>query len=331
MTVSSRSRAVRPSGKTVSLSIALGAAAAGVLPSCRVPRGVAITARLETSLGPRRKTATRTLKGSNLRAITARRTVLGPVGDPVSEASGLAESRRHPGRFYTHDDSGGPASIFVLAGDGSIRAILPVAGVTNRDWEDIATGPGPGRSAIYVGEIGDNGAVHDSVSVHRVPEPDLDGVPGGATLAAVEPETAEFTYPDGPRDAEALIVDPSTGDLYLITKREDRARVYRAADPDFGSGTVSQLEFMGELDYSGVVAADSCPDGETVLVKTYFGVLAHVSGEGVGAALRESGQDRLYLPDFSFPQDEAIATDPWCSGYAVLPEGRGAPLARYTP
>lgn len=330
-TVADRSRTGRAPGRKITVSTGLGADAGRVLPSCKVPRGVAVTARVTSRFGQVRKTAIRTLRGSALRAVTARRIELGPVGSPISEASGLAESRRHPGRFYTHDDSGGPASVFVLAEDGSIRATLPLAGVANRDWEDIAVGPGPTGGSIYVGEIGDNSAVHDSISIHRVPEPDLAGVPEGATLAAVEPATAELTYPDGPRDAEALVVDPVSGDLYLITKREDRARIYRATEPGFDSGESSELEFVGELDYTGVVAADSCPDGETVLVKTYLDIYAHVSGGGVESALRAPGTRRLYSPDFSFPQDEAIAADPWCAGYSVLPEGSGAPLSRYVP
>jgi hypothetical protein len=329
--VADRSRTAGPSDRKVAVAIGLGPAASQVLPSCKVPRGVAVTIRVTSRLGQVRKTAVRTIRGSNLRAVTTRRVELGAVGSPITESSGLVESRRHPGRFYTHDDSGGPASVFVLAEDGSVRATLPLAGVTNRDWEDIAIGPGPGGDAIFVGEIGDNSAVHDSVSVHRVPEPALSGVPHGSTLSAIEPSTAEFTYPDGPRDAEALVADPASGDLYLITKREDRARVYRAVDPDFDSPGPSELEFVRELDYTGVVAADACPDGETVLVKTYFGIYAHVSSEGIEQALAAPGASRLYLPDFSFPQDESVAADPWCSGYSVLPEGSGAPLARYVP
>lgn len=311
--------------------VGLGPAASQVLPSCKVPQGVAVTIRVTSRLGQVRKTAIRTIRGSALRAVTTRRVELGVVGSPINEASGLVESRRHPGRLYTHDDSGGPASVFVLAEDGSVRAIQPLSGVANRDWEDIAIGPGPAGTWIYVGEVGDNSASHDSISVHRIPEPSLDGVPDGATLGAVVPGTAEFTYPDGARDAESLLIDPSNGDLYLITKRESRARVYRAPDPDFDSPEPSELEFVGELDYSGVVAADSCPDGETVLVKTYLGIYAHVSPAGLGPALATPGSSRLYLPDLSFPQDESIAADPWCSGYSVLPEGSGAPLARYVP
>ncbi|MFM9077026.1 MAG: hypothetical protein ACKORM_02180 [Solirubrobacterales bacterium] len=80
-----------------------------------------------------------------------------------------------------------------------------------------------------------------------------------------------------------------------------------------------------------MVGADVCPDGQTVLVKTYPEVLAYVSDSGVEAALTGEPAQRLYEPQISFFQDETVAADPWCTGYSVLPEGSGAPLARYAP
>ena len=97
------------------------------------------------------------------------------------------------------------------------------------------------------------------------------------------------------------------------------------------AGETVTLEYMGELPFSGVVAADVCPDGQTVLVKSYFGVQAFVSGSGVARALAGEPASRPYEPQIAFSQDESIATDPWCTGYSVLPEGEGAPLIRYAP
>jgi hypothetical protein len=41
----------------------------------------------------------------------------------------------------------------------------------------------------------------------------------------------ELTYPDGSKDAETLLVDPLSGDIYVIAKREFFCKVYRAAYP----------------------------------------------------------------------------------------------------
>jgi hypothetical protein len=41
-----------------------------------------------------------------------------------------------------------------------------------------------------------------------------------------------FQYPDGSRDAETLLLDPLTKDIYVISKREfEDIRVYRAPYP----------------------------------------------------------------------------------------------------
>lgn len=328
--VASGSAGRRTAGKRTTLRVRLVAPADVALPYCRLVEGSSLTVKLVSRRGRERSQTVRTVEGDRYRAEPSRRIGLGPVGEPVTEASGLAESRRSPGTFYTHDDSGGNAEVFVLADDGSVAAVQPLAGVVNRDWEDIALGPGRKGGLIYIGEIGDNGGSRSSITVYRIPEPEVAGLSEGTVLPAVVPDFVDLEYPDGARDAEALLVDPLTGDIYVITKREARSRVYRVRSPEF-RGESRTLEFVGELGFGGVVAADVCPDGQTVLVKTYPEVFAYISDAGVEDALAGAPVPRLYEPQISFLQDETVAADPWCTGYSVLPEGSGAPLARYTP
>jgi len=317
-------------GRRVTLRIALSPASDELLPYCRLVEGSSLRLKVIGRRGRVTRRVAQTVEGDRYRAEPSRRIELGPVGAPVSEASGLVESRRSPGTFYTHDDSGGEPAVYVLNDDGSVRAVQQLAGVVNRDWEDIALGPGRSGGSIYVGDIGDNGGSRSSIQVYRLPEPELEGTPEGGLLPPVIPDSVELRYPDGSRDAEALVVDPSNGDLYLITKREANSRVYRARSPRFEGETVT-LEYLGELGIGGVVAADVCRDGQTVLVRTYPSVYAFVSKSGVEQALAGEPASRLFEPQPAFLQDESIAADPWCTGYSVLPEGPGAPLARYTP
>ena len=320
----------RTAGGRVTVRVPVVPASDLLLPWCRLVEGSSLGITVVARRGREKRRLVRRIEGDRYRAEPTRRIVLGEVGEPVAEASGLVESRRSPGTFYTHDDSGGEPEIYVLADDGRVVATQPLDGVVNRDWEDIALGPGRSGGSIYVGEIGDNGGSEDSIVVYRIPEPELDGQPDGTVLPPVVPEMVELLSPDGARDAEALFVDPASGDLYVISKRESRSRVYRASSPAFAGETVT-LEFLNELPLGGVVAADVCPDGQTVLAKTYFGVYAFVSGSGVARALAGESSSRPFEPQISFSQDESIAADPWCTGYSVLPEGEGAPLARYVP
>lgn len=97
----------------------------------------------------------------------------GKLTNPLlEEVSGLAVSHRYPNRLYVHTDSGGEAAVFVLDTLGNELGKLDLLGLTNRDWEDIAVGPGPnGSSYIYVAEIGDNEAKYNQISLYRFAEP----------------------------------------------------------------------------------------------------------------------------------------------------------------
>ena len=147
----------------------------------------------------------------------------------LTEASGIVASRANPGVLWTHNDSGDEPRVYGLAPTGNVVCTLSVKGAKHIDWEDIAVGPGPEKEQVYVyaGDIGDNNAVRSSVEIYRFVEPKLTS----ETQIDVQADVLTFTYPDGARDAEALLVDPVTGDIYIISKRDRRNRIYRAAAP----------------------------------------------------------------------------------------------------
>jgi hypothetical protein len=146
------------------------------------------------------------------------------LADPrIVESSGLALSRRHPGVVWTHNDSGDQARLFAVGSDGRTRAVLSLAGVEARDWEAVAAGRDDrGRPALFAGDIGDNNGVWPEVAVYRVTEP---AVLRDATVAAVR---YRLRYADGPRNAEALLVDPRSNRLYVATKAESGGGLFRA-------------------------------------------------------------------------------------------------------
>lgn len=113
---------------------------------------------------------------------------LGDLDDGIlSESSGVAASKQNPGYLWTEEDSGNPAEIQLVNKQGDVAGRYTLAGVTNRDWEDIAVGPGPipGTSYIYVAEIGDNQLRYPVKTIYRFPEPTLDHnkVPVAATIS----------------------------------------------------------------------------------------------------------------------------------------------------
>ncbi|HET6813152.1 MAG TPA: hypothetical protein VFJ69_03970, partial [Actinomycetota bacterium] len=144
--------------------------------------------------------------------------------DPrILESSGLALSRRHPAVLWTHNDSGGGPELYAVGSDGRTLATLTLAGAEARDWEALAPGRDDrGRPALLVGDIGDNQDLWPEVAVYRVTEP---ARLRDATVPAVR---YRLRYADGPRDAEALLVDPRSNRLYVATKSSDGGGLYRA-------------------------------------------------------------------------------------------------------
>ena len=199
----------------------------------------------------------------------------------VSESSGLVASRTNPGAYWTHNDSGDGPFIYAFDTRGDSLGTFRVSGAQARDWEDIAAGPGPqaNRSYLYIGDIGDNDAVRPEVVVYRVPEPALSSSTRSFTKkgpGSTEPaEAIRLKYPDGKHDAEALLVHPRTGNIYIVTKVVlVNPAVYEAAAP-FTAGQSITMRRVGEAHvpslFGGVITGGSIsPDGKHVALCDYF-------------------------------------------------------------
>ena len=122
----------------------------------------------------------------------------------LPEASGLAIGRRGPDRLWTHNDSGAP-ELVALDRAGRVVARVTVTGAEVEDWEAVAAGSCPAGSCLFNGDIGDNDAVRPFVTIYRLEEP------AGSPPSSLAADVVRATYPDGPRDAETLLVTADGG------------------------------------------------------------------------------------------------------------------------
>jgi len=199
----------------------------------------------------------------------------------VDESSGIAASRINPNIYWTHNDSGDGPLVYAFDATGESRGVFRVAGAQARDWEDMAIGPGPARgtSYLYLGDIGDNDKVRTEIVVYRVAEPKL--TPADKSSTKRDPKTTapadaiRLRYPDGKFDAETLLVHPTTGSLYIITKAMlKNAVVYEAAAP-LVAGKVITMRRVGEIKIpslmGGVLTGGAIsPDGRRVALCDYI-------------------------------------------------------------
>jgi len=192
----------------------------------------------------------------------------GKVSDDLEEASGLVASFQNPGKLWTLNDSGNPSEIFLLNDKGEIEMTCKLKKVDNRDWEDIAIGPGPNESIkyLYVGEIGDNEAKYEYKYLYRMEEPLFDGE---KKISIEKFDTLVINLPDGKRDMESITIDQVTGDLYLFSKREENINVYRSIASTLVPGDTLVPEKIGTMPYHNVVAVDFTLDSKELLIKTY--------------------------------------------------------------
>jgi hypothetical protein len=200
------------------------------------------------------------------------------VTDPdINESSGVAASRRYPGWYWTHNDSGDGPRVFLFDLQGTVRAKVTVEAADAVDWEDIAIGPGPRRGVfyLYAGDIGDNERKRRDVQVYRFAEP------GMGERAGPRAERFRFRYPDGPHDAEALLIHPASGDLYIVSKakgEDTETLVFKAKAPlHTGEAVtlirVASIKFPGEsplmLLIGRVTGGDIAPDGRRLMLCGY--------------------------------------------------------------
>jgi hypothetical protein len=265
---------------------------------------------------------------------------LGDLEDrAIDESSGIVASRRHPGLFWTHNDSGDGAFIYAFDRRGGKRGTWRVTGAKAFDWEDIAAGPGiePARSYLYIGDIGDNNRERREIIVYRVAEPaitDRDAYTDRSAPQETEPaEAIHLRYPDGRHDAEALAVHPSTGDLYIITKTRSTtasATVYKLAAP-FSPAKINTLEKVGTLRTPSltpgmITGADISPDGRRLILCDYFNAYEMSMPDATGSSFDGIWKQSMAIVSLGARnQGEAVCYR--LDGQAILATGESSPAA----
>ncbi len=192
----------------------------------------------------------------------------GKVSWDLEEVSGLVASQINPGYLWAINDSGNPAEIFLIDDKAKIVMTCKLKKIDNRDWEEIALGPGPDSTVnyLYVGEIGDNEAKYEYKYLYRLPEPLF---VKDEKISISDFDTLVVVLPDGARDMESMAIDHMTGDYYLFSKREENINVYRVPKMNLLHSDTLRPKKLTTLPYHNTVAVDFSFDGSELLLKTY--------------------------------------------------------------
>jgi hypothetical protein len=231
---------------------------------------------------------------------------------PLNELSGIVASRRDLGVVYAHNDSGDQPRFFAMdAETGKGRGEFLLKGVQAIDWEDIAIGPCAAGTCVFLADIGDNSRVRASVSIYVVPEPALDPPKGKQEITTFERWTLH--YPDGPHDAETLLVDPRSGDLFIVTKefmgRGTLFGLTRPASPPTAPMVLRKLQQVPIPTFGTtlITGGDVHPCAPRVLLRSYGRVFEFRGSKQGDVAAWLSSPPAIVMDGAPEPQGEAIA------------------------
>lgn len=242
----------------------------------------------------------------------------------LDELSGLAASLRHADVLYAHNDSGDSSRIFALSSAGAHLATYELEDARNDDWEDVARSPCAAGDCLWVADIGDNDLARTEYAIYIMNEP-----------TAIEPgdhvvpsERVAFTYPDGPHDAEVLLVHPRTGAVTIVTKQEEGpAAIYEL--PPLVPDAMLEATLVGEFDppegrskWSGGAVH---PDATGILLRTNSRLFhwPMTPEQTVAEALAGVG---CPLPLAAEVQGEAVAWLAGGEGFVTIGEGPTPPI-----
>ncbi|AZS73602.1 hypothetical protein DDE74_23980 [Streptomyces lydicus] len=220
------------------------------------------------------------------------------ISDPrITESSGLTASRTHPGIYWTHNDSDDGPYLYAVDGkSGRTVARITLRGVgAPRDVEAISAGP---DGDLYVGDIGDNlGGSWSHVWIYRFPEPKrLRDTTVTATQFVVK-------YADGPRDAEAMMVHPKTGRVYLASKKQGGGGALYEGPRQLTASGANTFRKVAPVDLWVTDGAFS-PDGTRLVLRSYFGSRIYRWQDGrpkdlgsVGVPVQQQGESVTFTAD----------------------------------
>jgi hypothetical protein len=196
--------------------------------------------------------------------------------DPqIVESSGLVATGD---LFVTINDSGDGGRVFVV--DRSGRTVGTTTWADDpQDTESLAPA-GPGE--VWVGDTGDNRRGRDSITVLRVPYAAVD--------QEVTPTAYELVYPDRAHDAETLMANPQTGQLFVVSKDIFGGTIY-AAPRRLSADHPNRLRAVGE-GFSFATDGSFFPDGRHYIVRGYTSAAVY------------SFPDHERLDSFQLPQQQ---------------------------
>jgi len=244
--------------------------------------------------------------------------VTGELSDPqLVEASGIAASAINPGYYWIINDSGNSPAIYLIDSLGMVKRQLFLKNADNIDWEDITLvkNPNHNRHQLIIADIGDNFSVRSFIQLIVFDEPTL-ALQNESYIDVYQ--CYKYVYEDGARDAEAILSDPVSNEIYIVSKREPQVGVY-ALPALHQQSAPDTLKLVGRLPFNNITSGSLSPDGQHVVLKNYQAIF-YWSRQGNHPLLETLQMPHELINYVVEPQGEAITWNREGSGFYTISE-----------
>lgn len=257
----------------------------------------------------------------------------------IGEASGMAVSLILEDIVWVINDSGNSASVYALNPKGEVMGTLNIQGVSNNDWEDLASFEYEGKPYILIADVGDNAARRKACFLHFIEEPEIKITPGLSSLSVKPSWSITYTYEDGPRDCESVAVDIINERVLLLSKRDSPLLLYELPLTEQKNAVATKCAEIKSLPkrtqgitqfskYSNQpTAMDISADGLSAVVLTYGSIFYFSKKKSADWATVFSGPPR----EIMFPplrQAESVCFNRDGSSIFITSEQIPAPLLK---
>ncbi|MFI5956935.1 transmembrane domain-containing protein [Cryptosporangium sp. NPDC051539] len=232
----------------------------------------------------------------------------------LPEISGLVAVDDGYAVITDSDDSVQQVEIYLLDAKCQVTKKLTSA-VDPFDPEDLAR---TSDGSYWVADIGDSDSAPEraTIAVHLFP-------PSGT------PTIQRMRYPDGAKNAEALIVQNNNIPVIVTKSASGVAKVYKASKaisgPSKSADQAVPLTLAGTVTLGGVEAVTGgalSPDGKRVALRTYSAIYEWtVTGGDVAKSLTSGKPKKTLLTGQKGQLGEAVAYTPDGTSFLTVPEG----------
>jgi hypothetical protein len=229
--------------------------------------------------------------------------------DRIQESSGLAYSSKFPDIAYTLNDENGPIYT-IRPSTGKVVGTIKLDGVKLGDPESIYVDP---YGHLWIGDLGDNDEKRDDTAIYAFNEP------GAGNFQVKEMLRFPVSYEGGPANVEAMLINPISGQVYLVHKSKKKNRtIYELPNP-LRNGQTNVARDLHKRMPDWVTDGEFTPDGRRALIKTETEV--HIYDPTTWDEMDKIKTHKL-------KQSESITIEPDQKTFLIGSEGKDSPLVR---